>query len=311
MRKYLSILFILFAAGLAAQDLDLPDLSNYQHNWVIYNPAFSGSREVSSTSVFYRQIDFNIPAPIYGQVSWHSPMKNSKVALGVSYFNESNPGDLFNGASSRSRQTKDNLYFNYAFRIRVGSGRLAFGITGGATAYSYSLKPTLLHPGDDFLTREGFEIIPNVGAGILYYNENYFFGISIPKFLSKGESLQEITHDFKAYTGVLTAGYEIFVHENIVINPTALLLYKLNQPLNIQGGVNFGLFRERIWLGAVYKRPDFVSALFNIELTPQIMLGYAFSFSVNSTSNYYDKTHEIILRHELRRTISSNIPFYY
>ncbi|HKK61378.1 MAG TPA: PorP/SprF family type IX secretion system membrane protein [Bacteroidales bacterium] len=314
MRKILIITWIIISLQVVdavGQDLDLPDLTNYQHNWMVYNPAFTGSREVASTSVFYRQVDFTLPAPVYGQVSWHSPMKNNKVALGISYFNESNPGNLFNTISVSSRQVKDNLYLNYAFRIQAGGGRIAFGISAGATMYTSILNPNVLHQGDNYLLREGMEIIPNAGAGILYYNKDYFFGISVPKFLSRGEHLQEITHDFRSYTGVFTAGYEFNISENFTVSPTAMLLYKLNQPVNVQGGLNFGFFNEKVWFGGVYKRPDFVAALFNIELTPQIMLGYAFSYSLNPTVSYYTKTHEIVLRHELRKIVPSKIPFYY
>jgi type IX secretion system PorP/SprF family membrane protein len=278
---------------------------------MVYNAAFTGSREVASTSVFYRQIDFASPAPVYGQVSWHSPMKNNKVALGISYFNESNPGSLFSTIPVSSRQVKDNLYFNYAFRVQAGGGRIAFGLSAGATMYSTTLNPNVLHPGDTYLYREDMEIIPNVGAGVLYYNENYFFGLSVPKFLSRGDKLQEITHDFRSYTGVFTAGYEFAVSDNFTISPTAMVLYKLNQPFNMQGGLNFGFFDEKVWLGGVYKRPDFVAALFNIELTPQIMLGYAFSYGLNQTVSYFKQTHEIVLRHELRKIVPSKIPFYY
>jgi type IX secretion system PorP/SprF family membrane protein len=159
--------------------------------------------------------------------------------------------------------------------------------------------------------REGFEVIPNIGAGVLYYTERYFIGVSVPKFLTKGQRLQEITHDFKAYSGVFTAGYKFIVTENFIINPSALVLYKLNQPVNVQAGLNFGFFDERIWLGGVYKRPDFISAIFNIDLSPKTMIGYSFSFSMGNTRNYYDKTHEIVFRYEFRRTIPSNTPFYY
>jgi type IX secretion system PorP/SprF family membrane protein len=311
MRIRVVIAFVVFSVSLGAQDLDLPDLSNYQHNWMIYNPAFTGSREVSSISLFYRQIDFLNEAPVYGQLSWHSPTRNEKVAIGVSYFNESFPGHIFNGSGTSSRQSKDNLYFNYAYRIWTGGGRLAFGISGGFTAYSIDFQPNLLHPGDRYLEREGFEIIPNVGAGVLYYTEDFFIGISVPKFLSRGENLQDITHDFRAYSGVLTGGYEFRVSDNFIINPSAMLLYKLHQPVNVQGGLNFGLMDEKLWFGAVYKRPDFLAAIFNIELSPKLMLGYAFSFSVGETDNYYDKTHELVLRYEFRKTIPSNTPFYY
>jgi type IX secretion system PorP/SprF family membrane protein len=311
MRLKVVIAIVLFSASIGAQDLDLPDLSNYQHNWMIYNPAFTGSREVSSISLFYRQIDFQIEAPVYGQLSWHSPTRNEKVAVGVSYFNESFPGHIFNGSGTSSRQSKDNLYFNYAYRIWTGGGRLAFGISAGVTTYSIDFQPNLLHPGDGYLEREGFEIIPNVGAGILYYTEDFFIGVSVPKFLTRGETLQDIRHDFKAYTGVFTSGYEFRISDNFIINPSAMLLYKINQPLNMQGGLNFGLMNEKIWFGAVYKRPDFLSAIFNVELSPKILLGYAYSFSMGETNNYYDKTHELVLRYEFIKTIPSNTPFYY
>lgn len=315
MRRLSGILLLIMAVPLGAQDL--PDLSNYQHNWMIYNPAFSGSRDAASLSTFIRQKDFGDPGPMYQQIAGHTPLHNEKLALGVNFFSEQNPGALFGENRAPSPFKKSSLYFNYAYRIWAGDGRLSLGISAGITTFKENFSDlALLDPGDVNFMDEKREFLPNVGAGVLYYvdtdDKRFFVGLSVPYFLTRGPTRNSIAHDFNSYTGVLTGGYRFKIVEGFSMYPTALVLYEVGpKTLNYQGSINFGLLKEKVWVGAIYKSSNAISANINLEISKKVMIGYSYDYYLNSVSSYFSGSHELVLRYEFRNTVASKVPFYY
>jgi type IX secretion system PorP/SprF family membrane protein len=307
----ITIALLILTSAVAAQQL--PDLSNYQHNWLIYNPAFTGSREALSASFFMRQKELTGPGPMYQQVSMHTPLKNEKLALGASYFREQSAGTLSLSGLLNAPFTKETAWLSYAYRIWTGKGRLAFGINAGLTIYGESFEGLTLTDGDDeyFISGER-EYLPNIGAGVLYFTETYFVGISVPYFLSRGPERNTIAHDFNKYTGVLSGGYKFVAGENFSFNPTALVLYDVaTRSLNYQASINFGVLEEKIWLGAIYKSSNALSFNVNVSLNNQWLLGYSYDHYLDNLNGYFHGSHEIVLRWEFRKSIESSIPFYY
>lgn len=291
---------IFISVPLAGQEL--PDLSNYQHNWMIFNPGFTGTREALSVSAFFRQKDFSVPGPVYEQLSAHTPLKNENVALGASVFAEQNPG--FN---------KTSAFFNYAYRVWTGGGRLAFGLSGGVTVYSESFQDLdLTNPDDPVFQANEQEYLPNFGAGIVYYTDDYFLGFSVPYFLTRGEERNSMTHDFNHYTAILTGGYMWELSEAFKVKPTFITMVDVGtRSLNYQGSVNLAFFGERLWVGGIYKSSRAVSGIVNIQLSHQVLLGYSYDYYLSNTNSYFNGSHEIVLRWEFRKAVPSRSPIYY
>lgn len=325
MRKYLVILFILGAMPALAQDL--PDLSNYQHNWMIYNAAFTGSRDAGSISTFLRQKEFSGPGPMYQQLSAHTPLKNEKLALGVNWFSEQNAGTLFGEDRVPSPFRKSSLFVNYAYRIWAGGGRLSFGISGGLTTYVEKFgELTMTDPQDPIYMSNEREFLPNFGAGVLYYVDNrdrkYFVGLSVPYFLTRGNSRNSIRHDFNSYTGVLTGGYRFKINQVFSIFPTGLTMYEVGtNAMGFQSSLNLGFIEDKFTLGAIMKvskvlekenEPTTAVAInANFEISRRFMIGYSYDYYLNSVSSFFNDSHEIVLRYEFRKSVASSVPFYY
>src|SRR5512137_100000 len=65
-------------------NLGFPVYSQYLQNGLVINPAYTGTREVLSTFLSYRMQWMGTKgSPVLQSVSFHSPMKNDKVALGM------------------------------------------------------------------------------------------------------------------------------------------------------------------------------------------------------------------------------------
>ena len=102
--------------------LGYPVYSQYLQNGLMINPAYTGSREALSAFLSYRMQWMGTKgSPVIQSVSLHSPMKNDKVALGImAQFMQ------FGFTKSTS------IYASYAYHIRLGEGKLSFGLKGGA-----------------------------------------------------------------------------------------------------------------------------------------------------------------------------------
>jgi len=308
-RLFIALLFI----SLSAVGQQLPDLSNYQHNWIIYNPAYTGSREVLSTSLFVRQKSLSGPGPKYQQLSAHTPLKNNKVALGLSYFREQNAGTISLSDFFDAPFTKETMMMSYTYRIWAGSARLALGLTAGVSIYGESFRElSLTDPGDSYFVAGEREFLPNVGAGLLYYTDDYFLGLSVPYFLSRGITRNSIAHDFNKYTAVFTGGYNLKASDIFSFKPTGLLMYDVGmRTMNYQGSLNFGFLNERFWIGAIYKSSKAIAFNANISLNDQWLLGYSYDYYLDNMNGYFHGSHEIVLRWEWIKTVKTSVPFYF
>lgn len=336
--KWRTTIILLFAAiSLAGQDL--PDLSNYQHNWILFNPAFTGSRDVRSWSFFSKDDAFMNPsqyAPKYIQLSMHTPFKNSgSNAWGFSYYNKKEPGIGFAGFNLTVPlpMVEHNLTTYYSHKVRIGGGQLSFGIAG-VVGYK-RIDNTKADPRQsaDPLFMADIEPIwtGNVGAGALYYTGDFFVALSVPRLMSNFTLFDkndysittaggEITNinigpDYMNYNIMLAGGNQFEINKNFTIYPSFLSGYIPSAGLsaiNYMASLNFGFLEERFWIGGIYKSANEISANLNIELfNSEILLGFSWDFPLSATPGYFDNAFEIILRWDNLSKVVTKAPFYF
>jgi hypothetical protein len=57
-------------------------------------------------------------------------------------------------------------------------------------------------------------------------------------------------------------------------------------------------FADRIGVGASYRTGDSVLGMVEIQVTPQIRVGYAYDHTITQLNQFNNGTHEIMLRYE-------------
>ncbi len=104
-----------------------PQYSQYMFNPLVLNPAYAGSREVLSSVLLYRNQWVNMDgAPLTVTASINSPLKKKKMGLG------------FHVISDKIGPSSTTQYMgSFAYRIRLGQGKLAFGLRAGLYTYRY------------------------------------------------------------------------------------------------------------------------------------------------------------------------------
>ena len=300
MKRFFIILFVfLFSAG-AAQDVPyLHRINQYLFNGMLLNPAYAGSREALSMTAIHRTQWAGFEgSPVSQSFAAHSPIKNEKVALGVIMDNYSLPTIQYN-----------SIYLNYAYRIWLHGSRLAFGIKAGGYMYKEKISNLNLRDPIDpsFVGENG--ISPNFGAGIYLYNEKYFVGASVPFFMSHSDT-SAIAFDYQQYHYLLTAGYLFDFTRNFKIKLAGLTDYN-KFSFDYQASVNFLLFDDLIWLGCAYRGNGDISGTLDLQVGPQLKIGYSYDYSTSEIAKFSNGSHEIMLRYELVFKSKVISPFYF
>ena len=304
-RTWLIGCILLAAVSATAQNTLVPSVSNYHLTWTTINPAFSGFRDAISVSSLYRTALYGKLGPSDAQLNMHTPIGNSKVAIGgvISYNHIPDIQNLY------------SLMSTYAYRIYMGSGRLSFGLSAGVYGVNSDLSEVdIRDEGDPAFPDDAYQRwFPNFGTGVLYYEENFFVGLSIPELLSVPTKDQGIgSAKFENYRFILTGAYQFNFSENFRLKPSLWIDYN-QASTSFKASVNVGLWDSRIYVGGAYHYPNFAIALLNFQVNPQWLVGYAYTFNTGPVRTALGGSHEVVLRWELRpviRTIPDD-PFYF
>ena len=290
--------------GLSAQSTLIPSVSNYHLTWTTINPAFTGFRDAISASALYRSALYGEVGPQDMQLNLHSPVGNSKVALGaVVAFNNAPPD-----------QQLYSIMTTYAYRIYLGTGRLSFGLSAGIYGVNSDMTGILLRDaGDPSFPQEIYQRwFPNFGAGVLYYSDQYFVGLSIPELLAIPTPDQSLSANPEDYRVILSGAYLFDISRSFRLKPSALIDFN-QAATSFKASINVGLMDSRVFIGGAYHYPDYVIALLNFQINPQWLVGYAYTIGTGPVRSALGGSHEVVLRWELRPVIQTipDDPFYF
>ncbi|MCK4919436.1 MAG: PorP/SprF family type IX secretion system membrane protein [Bacteroidales bacterium] len=302
MKKHLIIIFLLLLSFVTQAQFEVPRLSQYLNNGLVNNPAYAGSREaLSFTGVgrsIYSGFDGN---PTGFLAALHSPIKKGNIALGVSVENKSYPG-----------YSNTGVYTHYAFRTWLGGMRLSLGLRAGL--YNYSLDYSGLDVKDPmdraFDSESGFA--PNFGTGIYLYNNKFFLGFSVPYLLNLPDSTGSTGFNPLSYRYLMTTGYLFDISDNFKLKSTVMAEYSISG-IDLQGGFNFILFKDKIWLGSLYRNTSkTLTSIIEVQVSDPMRLGIAYDYSFSNLGMMPGGgSFEVMFRYEFNFVSDIDSPFYF
>lgn len=287
------VALLALSAGRTARAQQDPLYSQYMFNMLAVNPAYAGSADILTTMILSRHqwVGFT-GAPSTQTLLAHTPLKARGVSLGFS---------MLNDRIGPTRQT--GAYVDFAYRIRTGKDtRLAFGLKGGANLYQADLAALRTVDPDAANASVSGELLPNFGFGILWHSPTYYVGLSTPKLLQNeidAIPAAGIVTAVERRHWFLTAGYVLPLDRSIKFRPSLMARMVDGAPLSIDVNANF-LFRERIWLGAMYRVGNAFGVLGQYQVNDQLRIGYAFDLTTTRIGAYNAGTHEVMLNYDLR-----------
>ncbi len=264
--------------------------TQYMFNGLALNPAYAGSHDVISATVIGRQQWLGIDgAPNTQTLSVHSPIKNERIGLGMLLLRDQI------GITDQLNAT-----VAYSYRIEMDHGKLAMGLQGGISNYRADYNKLEIG-GDPALSRGVVSAWqPNFGAGVYYYNDRFYAGLSVPQLLERVYDAYEsssvegrglVRHYF------LNTGYVFDLNDDLKLKPNMLVKMVEGAPVQVDLNANL-LIMEVLWVGLSWRSFDSVDGLLQLQLTDRLQLGYSYDFATTKEIQSVDGgSHELSLNY--------------
>ncbi|PJJ08003.1 type IX secretion system PorP/SprF family membrane protein [Flavobacterium sp. 1] len=298
MKKLILFVFFFLSILKASAQQD-PHFTQYMYNMSVINPAYAtDTPAILNLGSLYRYQWAGIKGtPKTMTLFAHTPI-NDKIETGLSLISD----DIGDGAKKEI-----NLFADLAYILQLNeTQKLSFGVKAGFSSISTNFNGFQLNSGDvstDLAFAENTnQTMPNIGAGVYYFTDNYYVGLSVPNILTAehvGSSNNQInsfgTHRVHGY---LTGGYVFDINDTFKLKPAAMAIFLEGAPVSIDLTANV-LYNEKFELGAAYRIGDAVSVLMNINVTPNFRIGYSYDYTISNLSQFNSGSHEIVLLYNL------------
>ena len=281
-----------------------PHYTMFMYNKLLYNPAYAGSRDVTSVNADYRDqwtgingapktFNLTVDGPVGSYISTFR-----KVAAGVSIANE-----------KLGVENNTNLMAYYAYRIKFEKSVLSFGLEAGAKLYTanydelhpYQLNdPNLMHN-----IKNAF--LPNFGAGVYWSANDFYAGFSVPNLLEdyydKNTKVNNInSKEIRGY--YLNGGYVFPVSEVLKLEPQVMVRYAgdgtYHLPVNCDINLS-AIIYDRLLFGVTYRTDKSFEGIVHVQATKNINIGYAYDYVVSALNGYANGSHEIVVGFDITR----------
>lgn len=300
LRRILLVVLALQVGHAGAQQL--PQLTQYQFNDYVVNPAVAGSRPFFELRSAHRYQWVGIQdAPRTFTFSGSSPI-GEKMGLG---------GYIFTDIVGPTRRT--GVQFSYAYHLKltqdiklslaVSAGMLQFLIDGSKIQFHDPSDPVM----DDQLRGD---LLPDAKFGMYLYSPRFWFGATAPQLLqNKVYFLDEASETLSRMEDhyYVTGGYRFLIGEDWKVEPSFLLKYTSPVPakLDLTATVRY---KDTFWIGAGYRTNDAYSAMVGYWMKKTFQFGYSYDIITSNLRNYSTGTHEVMLAITLGRSAPEKRP---
>lgn len=273
--------------AVAAQQL--PQLSQYQFNDYVINPAVAGSRPFFELRSGHRYQWVGIQdAPRTFTLSGATPIAHN---MGVG-------GYLFTDMVGPTRRT--GIQFSYAYHLKLNEDlRLSMALSGGLLQFLIDgSKIQLRDPGDPAMDDQlRGELLPDAKFAFYLYHDRFWFGATAPQIMRNRVQFMEGARETLSRLEdhyYVTAGYRLPLGEDWSLEPSLLLKYVDPVPpkLDINATIRY---RNTVWLGLSHRTNDAWCAMVGLWLKESFQFGYSYDMITSNLRNYSAGTHEVML----------------
>lgn len=291
-------LFVLLSSlpVLAQQDAQY---TQYMYNTVAINPAYAGSRGVTSLFFVHRNQWVGLDgAPVTNVFSVYKPISNTNLGYGIAVVNDRI------GVSDHTTFSADA---SYSIAVSTAS-KVSFGLKASLNWLSVDYnRLTIREPNDLILSEQNTidnQFSPNFGVGVYWHSDKNYIGLSVPNVLQTkryDDNSSATANDKMHY--YLIAGTVFDLSPDWKFKPALLTKLVQGAPLQVDLSANF-LFNQKFTFGAGYRLNAAVTGLVGFQVSDAWQIGYAYDFETTALTHYNSGSHELFLRLELFRTFN-------
>jgi len=291
MKIVLFISILIIGSAFSAQQR--PFNSQYMLNQYMINPAAAGQHLEAPISLSVRQEWAGMQgAPVTQFISFNRRIgKAQNMAFGTQLFND------VNGAFKNM-----GMQGTYACHLKINENSiLSFGASAILSQTTVDGTNFIVNDYSDetLLGVKQKSFAPDASAGIFYFSQNVYFGVSTNQLLeakySFGENLiqnRQVNHIYAS------GGVTIKMAPGYRLEPSFLLKTVGPAPTEIDLNARF-LYRENVWLGFSYRNSGATALMVGLE-RDRFVIGYAHDFTSSNIINYSAGTNELYLQYSFK-----------
>jgi len=291
-----NFLFFLLVTLQSAAQQD-PIFTQYMFNGQIHNPAYAGMWEKIGFTALVREQWAGINrAPLTEAISFHTPLSNAAVGLGLNIIND-----------TYGREKRLSVLADYAYEVYLTpQRRLRFGIKFGFVNYKNPLTEYELYPDGEFDRAFAEDIdlsfLPNFGIGAFLYEDNYYVGLSVPKLVENDfkDNFHNYSTKAEVRTVYLNGGYvfQFLTGNKLVFKPTAMVRASWGAPVQYDLAANF-LIMEKLWVGAMNRSNNAICVTAQWMFNNNMRVGFAMDVTYNEIFPYQNGTYEFTIGYDV------------
>ena len=275
-----------------------PQYTQYMYNTQVVNPAYTGSRGSLDFAALYRSQWVGLEgAPKTGTFTVNSPIgAMENMGLGLSIVSE-----------QLGPAKESNVNIDYSYTINTSAFyKLAFGLKAGIDVLDVDFSLLNIADGSDvFENNIDNRLQPQIGAGVYYYSDKFYVGLSVPNFLNTKHfdeseigptSAQTIAAERLHYFFI--TGYVFDLGTNVKFKPALLTKLVSGSPLQVDLSANF-MINEKFTLGAAYRWSAALSGMVGFQATEGLFLGFAYDRETTDLQQFNSGSYEFFVRFEI------------
>lgn len=297
MKKIITIIGI-FASIISVDAQQDVMVSQYMFNGLFLNPAYAGSHKYFSSTLLHRSqwVGFE-GAPVTTLLAFDGPLFMQKMGIGLLLSHDKI------GVTSQT-----DMYANYSYMLKLGEGKLSFGIKAGVSNYQAKVEDLTVWDESDnsFNGVNKSAWLPKFGAGTFYYTRNFYIGFSIPALIAYDPnrnfnlSMENSSYIRKHY--YLTSGHVFKVNERVKLKPSFLIKYQSAAPL--QADISFNaMYMDMVAMGIALRTNDAITVMIEYQANMRFRVGYAYDITTSKLRNYSSGSHEIMIGFDFGKDI--------
>lgn len=281
-----------------------PMYSQYMFNMIQINPAYAGNRGTNQLTGLYRNQWLGLEgAPTTMSLSWDIRSHYSNVGYGLQLYKD-----------QLGIETTTGFQSYYSYKIQFEKSNLAFGLSVGVLNYRANLTDVETFTGGDPSFAENVNnMLPTAGFGMLYATENWYAGFSMPALLNSKIYTENFKIELNKYNHYfLTAGYIFGISEAVKLKPSFLMKAVKGSPFQFDLNINAWI-QNNFGVGVSYRIGDALVSMFELQVTPEFGIGYAYDYTLTNIKTFSKGTHELMLRYEFGNKRNQKVlsPRYY
>ena len=291
MKKFTYSMMFIASLSMGVQAQSGIKLTDYYRSPIQYNPAYVGATNGYFVKGAYTSqwLGFD-DGPVTQTLEVQRRFSNNRYAVGISLLN-----DDFGAVNNFNFET------NFALHLK-GSENIGFvlGLKAGVNNFSIDYNRLNIFDPGEFVYSDGnlSEAKPLIGAGFYLYGQKWFFGMSVPNFLShrledevNGSIYNKIIHFYTS------AGFDLNISTDILLKSQVLMQVVKGAPISALISTK-AQYKEKLGLGLHYQPDALYGAFVNVRFKSEFTMTYGYDMAISDLSQYSNGNHYFSLSYK-------------